>query len=492
MSDAIAPAPDIITPDATPAPEPKPEAAPEKPIAEEMSAGLKSMLKDRLKGKPAPKEEKKEAAPKEKPETPPKAEKEEPAPKPEPEAPPKPEPKKKVKVAQKAPAPDLEAITTAATTAATKVALEAATIKRPGQPAPVENEVDSLPEEYREDVPILRKMEEKWPEKYKGLTDKYIKSSARIETYRLQWEKENPGYTFDPEAQEHSAFIEANEVDWNDRDYAKSMSAIEMEKFAEGERKKVNEKLEAVEGKLVEKDLEPTIRARQTEVARELIAAVDKDFAVIIEDNGKINRKELDRLKEVDSFKVDTLLAAASEVARFVDSAERIFHPSGRFHYDEKNQSHVAVAQFLIAQEDAILAGGEEVQVAEDGRVFATRQEWATLKDGERRRRWRLEPADLVYLKQREQQDLAKKRVSEWDERFTKMVSARGYVKGQAQPGSPSSNGKPKEEKPAPAKPAPPAATDGVKIDTAGGQAQKPADNFRERLKQRLRGQTVT
>jgi hypothetical protein len=489
MSDAIAPAPEI-TPPAAPAPEVKPDPAPEKPVSEEISAGLKSMLKDRLKGKPTPKEEKKEAPPKEKTETPPKAEKEEPAPKPEPE--PKPE-KAKVKVTRKAPAPDLEAITTAATTAATKVALEAAAIKKPGQaPAPtLETEIETLPEEYREDVPVLRKMEAKWPEKYKGLTEKYVKASARIEAYRAQWEKDNPGSSFDPESHEHSAFIEANEVDWNDRDYGRALASIETESALEGERKKTNEKLEAVEGKLVEKELEPAIRARQTEIARELIAAVDKDFSVVIDEDGKINRKEVERLKEVDSFKLDTILAAASETARFLDAAERIFHPSGRFHYDDKNPAHVGVAKFLIAPEDAILSGGEETQVADDGRVFATRQEWATLKEGERRRRWRLEPADLVYLKQREQQDLAKKKVTEWDQRLEKMIAARGYTKGQAQPGAPGSNGKPREEKPAPAKPAAPSATDGVKVDTAGGGAQKPSPSFREALKARLRGQMV-
>ncbi len=491
MSDAIAPDQTIANvvpaPAATPAPEPKPEPAPEKPVTEEISAGLKSMLKDRLKGKATPKEEKKEEKPKEEKKVEAKVEKPEPAPEPEP----KPE-KAKVKVAKKAPAPDYKAIATEAATAATKAALEAAVIKKPGQPTvTIESEIAALPEEYREDVPILQKMEEKWPEKYKGLTDKYIKASARIETYRTQWESENRGQSFDPESPEHSAFIESNEVDWNDRDYGRAMSAIEIEKFSEGERKKVNEKLEAVEGKLVEKDLEPTIRARQTEAAREIIAAVDKDFAALIEDNGKINKKEMDRLKEVDEFKLQTILSAASETARFLDAAERIFHPSGRFQYDEKNPAHLSVAQFLIAQEDAILAGGEEVQVAEDGRVFATRQEWAQLKDGERRRRWRLEPADLIYLKQREQQDLAKKRVTEWDERFNKMLSARGYVKGQTPAVDSNGKTKPKEEKPAPAKPSSPSATDGVKVDTAGSGAQKPAENFRERLKASLRGQTV-
>jgi hypothetical protein len=485
IGDAIPPKPAAEAP-----PEPQPEVKEGKPEGEELSDGIKALLKDRLKGKPAPKEEKKEEKPKEEK---PKAEA-----KPKEEKPPeeKPPEKAKVKVAKKAPVPDIKAIASEAAAAATKEALkaaEAATIKKPpGTPKPtIETEIEQLPEEYREDVPVLREMEKKWPDKYKGLTEKYVKASSRIEAYRANWEKDNPGATFDPDSSEHAAFIEANEVDWNDRDYGRALAAMETETAIESERKKVNEKLAEVEGKLVERELEPTIRARQAEVAKGLIEAIDKDFAGIVEPDGRVNRKEIERLKEVDSFRVDALLAAAGEAARFVDVAERIFHPSGRFKFDQGDQQHLAVAQFLIATEDSIIAGGEETQVSDDGRVFATREEWATLDDRARRRRWRLELQDLVYLKQREQTDLARKRIKEWDDRFEKLVAARGYQKGEKPKDGSGTPAKPKEEKPAAAKPSAPSATDGGKIDTSGQTQIKPQEDFRTKLKQALRGNRV-
>lgn len=477
---------------AKPAPEtpaPAPEAPPkeEKPEGDELSAGIKSLLKDRLKGKPAPREEKKEEKPK--PEEKPKAEE-----KPKEEKPK--EEKAKVKVAKKAPAPDVKAIASEAAAAATREALkaaEAATIKKPtGTPKPtIETEIEQLPEEYKEDVPVLRRMEEKWPDKYKGLTEKYVKASARIEAYRTNWEKQNPGATFDADSHEHASFIEANEVDWNDRDYGRALASMETETALESERKKVNEKLAELEGRQAARDLEPAIRAKQAEVAKGLIEAVDKEFAGIVEADGKINRKEIERLKEVDSFRVDTLLATAGEAARFIDVAERIFHPSGQFKFDEKNNQHLAVAQFLIDTEDSIIAGGEDTQVSEDGRVFATREEWATLDERARRRRWRLELQDLVYLKQREQTDLAKKRIKEWDERFEKLVAARGYQKGEKPKDGSGAPAKPKEEKPVAAKPSAPSATDGGKIDTSGQTTIKPQEDFRTKLKQALRGNRV-
>lgn len=487
-----APAPETIgdvkpTPEPAPAPEPKPE---EKPSGDEISDGIRAMLKDRLKGKPAPKEEKKpkEEKPKEEPkpkaeEAKPKEEKPKEEPKPE-------EPKPKVKVAKKAPAPDVEAIATKAATAATKAAMEAAVMRRPNdKPKPaLEDEIAALPEEYREDVPVLRKMEERWPDKYKGLTEKYVRSSAKIEAYRNKWEQDNPGHTFDPEAHEHSAFIEANEVDWNDRDYSRILSSLESESAVEKERAKFNEKLSEVEGKLVERELEPVIRSTQAEAARTLIEAIDKDFVGMVEPDGRINKKEIDRLKEVDDFKVGTLMGAASETARFIDSATRIFHESGRFKFDEKNDAHMAVLQFLVEREDSILAAGDELMVNERGQVFVTREDWSKLKPAERRRHWRLEVADLVYMKQREQQVLAQERIKEWDKRVEKMLAARGYTKGNPPNPAGGTTAKPEATKPAPAKPSAPSATDGIKVDTSGKDATKPAMTFEEKLKMGLRG----
>lgn len=473
-------------------PTPAPETPPaEKPVDQEISDGIRSLLKDRLKGKPTPKEEKKKEEAKPKAEEKPK---EEVKPEVKPEEKPK-EEKAKVKVSRKAPAPDVKTIAAEAATAATREALkaaEAATIKKPGQTKPqIEVDIERLPEEYREDIPVLRRMEEKWPEKYKGLTDKYVKASSRIEAYREKWLQDNPGQQFDPEAQEHASFIESNEVDWSDRDYARTLSSIETESALEQERKKVNEKLEEVESKLVEKELEPAIRSRQSEISRGIISAIDKEFVGIIGDNGTVNRKEIDRLREIDPFRTDTLLAAVSNTSRFIDVAERIFHPSGRFKADKANPAHVDAARFLIAIEDEITAGGEDYMVRQDGKVFVTRHEWAAMDANQRRRHWRLEKDDLIALKEQEQAAIAKQKIEDWDSRFQKMLSARGYKKVEGTPDAQETKGKTKEAAPPPPKPSAPSATEGVKVDTTTGGTTKPEDDFRTKLKAGLRGRTM-
>ncbi len=474
---------------ATPPPAAPAEKPADKPLEAQISEGLRHTLMDRLKGKKeAPKQEKKvEEPPKqEKPkEEKPKAEEpkaEEPAAKPDDT-----KPTPKVKVAKKAPQPDAVEITKAATTAATKAVLESATVKKlqPDKP----KAEDELPDKYKSDLPMLQRMEKMWPEKYRGITEKFTKSAKRVEAYKTQWETANPGREFNSEDDEHASFIAASEVDWEEGDAIDARAEIRAEQIMERERGETNKKFEELEHRLTEKDLEPSIRRRQAEVSRDLIKDLDKDLVVLIDADGRINKEELAARREADPEKVDTVMIAAANVARFIDTAERILHPSGRFKFDAKNGRHLEMAKFLVEQEDLILSN-EDAQITKDGRRFATREEWGKLDEGERRRRWMLELPDLIYLKKLEQKELAKQNIDLWEARIQKVMETRGYKKPESAPAA--EPAKEEKAKPAAAKPSPPSATDSVKVDTGTPAIKKTDGGFRDILKARLKGQTVS
>lgn len=496
MSEAATPSPAApptppppTTPVTTAAPA-APAPDPEKPVTEEISEGIKTLLKERLKGKPAPpREEKKKEDPK-----PPKAEEKPKEEKPKAEEKPKEEEEElkpsKVKVTKKvaAPPPDIRAIATEAATAAARAAMDVSTVKKPPGVTAMEQQMEQLTEESRQDVPVLRKMEEKWPDKYKGLTEKFVKASAMEEAYKSKWKKENPGTPFNADDEEHAGFYEANDVDWNDRDFGRALASIETEAAMVDERKKVNEKLKDVEGRLAEKDLEPTIRAHQTHVARELVQGLDKDFAGLIEENGKINQKEMERLKDVDGFKLDTILGAAAELARLVDSAERMMHPSGLFKLAGETKA------YLEEQEGKLKWSGPDGERPrlKDGRFFVTHEEWEKkVKPEEQHLVWKLSAPDLVQLKQEELMETTKARLTDWDKRFEKMIAARGYVKGQTQQTTSSEKPKSESERVVAAKPSPPAATESVKVDTSVAPGTKAEPDFKVKLKAALRGESV-
>lgn len=488
MSDAIA-----TPPAAAPAVEKQDQKQTQTPESQ-ISEGLRHLLSDRLKGKKEkPPEEKKVEEPKPekpkeeepKPEKKPKAE--EPASKPDDQ-----KPASKVKVAKRAPTPDATELVKAATAAATKAALEAATVKKAEKADKPKAETEDLPEKYQNDIPILQRMEKMWPDKYKGLAEKFAKASRRVEAYRTKWEQENPGREFDPDDNEHSSFISSNEVDWEDGEYIDARAEIKAEQIVEKERTETKKKFDELEHRLTEKDLEPTIRKRQADVARELIKELDKDLLVLVDPDGRINKEELEKRQESDPEKVEAVMKAASKVAQFIDTAERILHPSGKFKFDEKNDRHVDVAKFLIDQEDLILAD-EGSQIAPDGKRFSTREEWRDMDERERRRRWRLELPDLIYLKRLEQREIAKQTIEKWESRLAKVLEARGYKKGEEiKKGAEAVVEKEEKPKPAAPKPDSPSATDGVKVDTGAPPAKNNGNSFQDLLKARLRGQKVS
>lgn len=458
----------------------------------EYSASLKAALKDRLKGKMATlKQEEPKPEPKKEPEV-----KKEPEKKAEPEPKKEPEPKPVKVAAQPRRSHELNALTDA-TKAAASAAQAAVELAKAGKAAgpqrdDMETLLGQLPDGYRADVPVLQAMEKRMPEKYKGLVKRYAEAALRTEAYQRKWQEEHPSEKFDPEDNSHDHFFSSNDVDWDERDYGRTLTLMEVEPLIEKEQQRSREFQEELRTKEVIREAEPTIKRRQGEEVKQLIEAIDKTAVSLVDDQGRVVQAEFTKLDEKDPVSTEILSRASADLAKFVDSVERIFHPSGKFPFDEKNPDHVALAEYVLAKEQMIAGLPDEQKVDKTGRVFVTRQEYASLNAPERLRVWQLEAQDIAYLRRLDLTEFAKQAIEHGKKRIETVATRLGFVKGAAPEVTPAPAGETKKEPETPApKPSSPASGGEPKTDTLAPSTNNTPKDWRAELKARLRGSSV-
>lgn len=504
----VAPPPAILAEvPATPPPAAPPEVKPaeRKEQLGEISDKLRNVLKDRLKGKATdykPDEKPTEKPPEKKPEskevTPPETPPEPPA-KPDEKPPEKPTDKKPVTARkQKSEGEAIAEATRAATEAAraaTELARSRETVEKPPtDPAKADREklLRQLPESFRADVPVLEAMEKRHPDKYNGLTRRYIEAAIRTQNYQEQWEKAHPDGVYDPKDTEHDSFFARNEVNWDERDYGRTLARMEMEPEMEKERESTRKFQEEMQRKEDLREAEPMIRRRQAEESRELIRAIDPEAIALVDDTGRPVQAEFEKLDQKDPIAADILARTAYDMADIVDVVERVFHPKGLFEFDEKNQAHVLLAQYTLAKEDQIVQLSADDRRDGKGRMFATRRDYAAMTAAQRDRHWQLEGRDIISLRRQEMVEIAKTALTEGRKRMETIAQRLGFVKAAAPEVAVTPPEKP-PEKPVvePPKPTSPPGGGEPKVDTLGNDTTVKTTDYREVLKQRIRGNTV-
>lgn len=458
---------------------PKEEPKQEEPkIETPLSEVVRNSLKNRLKGKPDPEpepEKKEEPKPEDK----------------KVEEPKKEEPKKKAAPKAKVEPKELPVLDPHQIAAEAARAAIDLTKRKPEPEVKFEPKKDTiedkLPEQYREDLPVLRYMEKKFPEKYKGLADKFINGSLKIEQYRDQWEKENPGKEFNPEDEDHNPFFERNEVTWNDKDYARAMAAMEAESAAERERRKYSKEIEELKSKDLERELEPSIRRIQGSVAKGLLSELDKSFDGLVDDNGNVIRAAAEKLQEEDPIRFEIAMGEAAALSKFVKETEKLFHPSGKFGFDKNNPTHLEIYDFAMAQEANLSRLPANQQRNDEGKMFATRGEYAQMTPEQQKRFWQLEKEDLQFLRAELAKKRAKQDIDAEEARINKILERRGLVPKEVKKEEPK-----KKEEPVTAKEKPdgPSGATGGKISSSaevGGDAPKDLSSI---LKNAMRGRS--
>lgn len=370
-------------------------------------------------------------------------------------------PEPKISRKKKEPEPiDYEKLASTTAEAATRAAVEA--VKQQPKPAPAVEEV-TLPASEQRRVNYLKRLEQLYPDKYADVSSRYEKSYKEIEKYQRQWEQANPGETFDPEAQEHTAFFEKNAVDWEDEDYAEAVA----EEKAEAVRRQTVAEYEERERR---KEAAPRAQEKARTVTKELVQELDPAF------------KDLDpfapdadtKAEDLDPVKGPVIVNAARFAEQFVKTSNRLFDGVDKF--DAGNPLHKQISDFASQKEQAIMALPRDQQLDNQGRAFVPADRYYSLPPKERARTWTLSADDVAFLARQEIAEDAKKAIAREEARAAKLRQKWG-VPGEKSPESPAAKA-PVSPTPEPSKPVSPVGgTDpkmaGVKGDPGSESTQR-------------------
>lgn len=340
----------------------------------------------------------------------------------EPATPTKPAEKKKPVVAPAQPvAPDYEKMGEAVGKAIAPAIDRLAA--KPTPAAPTEPEISARD---KEQIEVLERMGKDYPELYGKTAKEYAESLKKSAAYQSKWEKENTGKEFDAEAEEHNEFFSKNEVEWDDYHFDKSVARIEAERATEKASEKTNAKLKEVEHRERAREATPKVVAEQVAAAKDYFTELGADFAGVLDENGNINRAEIKKLTDADPLKT-IALQGAEKVETFRGELYKLVN--GLADFDEKNKLHATIAGFVDEQEAVAKALPADQQVDEQGRRFATAQEYNEMPADKRKGFWRLTEKELSRIFIAREAEAVKATITAEEARLESYAKSRGYAK---------------------------------------------------------------
>lgn len=360
--------------------------------------------------------------------------------------------------------------------AAAREAVTAAMPKAGDRGAPVPAAEDELTEEYRYQYEVAKYLGTINP-KYKGAEKSVLQEFARTEQYARNWEAQNAGKVFDPEADEHEEFYESIKQPWNEHDFRKAEIRMEAKRIADEESAPSKAKLRELEQNNARMEMAQVVNGAIHAAGPALAKAVDEAA------HGVMLKDGFPKLEESDPITSEELVRTLNVLAPMIETAILVDDPKQRLDFDaQNNPAHKQWLNYLFEKEEAY-RGQED----EKGRLFASRTEFVKLNPGQQKSRWYLTVDHLVAEMISDGAAAAKERIQSERERQKKIAISLGYVpkdqkngelekKADATGTTKAADEKKVETSNAAAeKPASPSAGAGPKIDSQG---EKPKTRF--------------
>lgn len=294
----------------------------------------------------------------------------------------------KPKAKKKSPAQEVsvQQMTEVATTAAVKAAADVARSFQPAakpepeapQPPTIDAIAKDLPDEYREDIPVIAEMERLNPAKYAGLVNKVVKAVKAEEDYVTKWQADHQGEEFDPEAEDHADFYARNFPNYSQADFKTAERTMIKREAREETMQAIAPKLEEMEAQKRVQQAAQAVDNTVTAVFTELVGAVRPEWTEHVKNVTKLNE-----LSAEDPMAGDILTDAAGRWLPLANEAA-VFYEANTVH---NPQARKALNQFYSDLERAIAALPVDQQM-DKGRRFATIQEFAALTPDQRVGRW--------------------------------------------------------------------------------------------------------
>lgn len=320
---------------------------------------------------------------------------------------------------------------------ATEVAAATAKAIRGEKPPEPDPDAD-FPQARRRDLPVVKKLEEMEPARYRGVTEQFRKFAKAEQSYRSKWEQENPGQNFDMAADEHTAWYDKHEpkIEPDDLTDARTELVVErrLKPTVEKETAGTKSELENLKMEISLRDADSAAPGLLNQTVPLIVAALGEDVAKEVAKG--------ESLEKTNPLAHSILVETIPVLNQQVRAAARIFATNGRA-YDGKNPAHQAVAAASAEVEKMISEQDTKAKTTPDGRTFVTLDEWANLTPDKRAQHWTVDSTLVsVHLANKAAQTAGdryqgdEKRLKEWAEKNGYAPKASGKeakASGQAE-----------------------------------------------------------
>jgi hypothetical protein len=328
------------------------------------------------------------------------------------------------KPAQAATAPALTAdqIAEAAARGTAKAMTESKQADKPAAPPTPEEKLS--PAEKRK-VEVLRHLEQMQPEKYKGVTDKFIKSTAALSEYASNWEREHPGQAFDDQDPEHEAFFKANDVDWEEEDYTDAAVDIRVQRSLKDKDSATSQEVAEIKRKMQLQESAATIGEKQNLSAVELWNLFGDDYKDIVTPTGQVNSVKINDLQKADPEGMQIRVNAARALDAEVAEVHKLYNGLVTFQ-PGTNPVHRSIQAFGAEMEDRMLKQPPEQRVDDKGRQFVTGSQYTKMSPEQQQQYWTFTADDLIQWRTKRLAKLAMQTITAAEESHRKWAKARG------------------------------------------------------------------
>lgn len=296
---------------------------------------------------------------------------------------PEPKPKRKAK-------PEIDPIELAEATGRS-IARELAREKAP--PAPKEPEVEpDLPEEFAPDVAVFEEMARMNPKQYAGIKRELAKYAKAEDEYTAKWEADHPGEEFDPESDEHNDFYKRIRPKYEQRDFeAAKESLIEQRAVAKAEERLRQRQEEMEQRREKASTIQPEVDREMIGLMGEMLTEADPENAELAKDWASIQT-----LDEKNPPLADVMITVHNEIKPVIEATKRLFR--GIDQYDQNKPAHQRIAAMVNDAENQVSRLPLKDRYDDQGRLFATQDEYVKMSPTEKARHWYVGEQELMAI----------------------------------------------------------------------------------------------
>lgn len=207
---------------------------------------------------------------------------------------------------------------------------------------------------------------------YKEAVADFDRFVVQERDYIAKWKKENPGETFNADAEDHADFYKENEPTWDDEDFTDAkIELATREKVAAIEQKNAREKI-------VEQALKK-VEQTQSDVVANLISAVDD----------KLGAKTVEEVDAKDPLMGELLVNQSQKLQALAAEAELLMTPGLAYKADDNNATHRDLLRRMYEYENELMRLPEEGREW-NGRQFALIEDYLKMPQAQQRAHWTL------------------------------------------------------------------------------------------------------